>query len=95
MPVKIPVSDARKKLSELLKDVSSNPGHVYEITVNDIVFGELHAPSSKGLRVGAGDALLMAAGQMKERKLEKQKGKTARQHDKYLYPPRTKRGRDN
>lgn len=85
MPVKIPVSDARKKLSELLKDVSLHPENVYAITVNDIVFGELHAPSSKGLRVKAGESLLKAAGHLVSGKPSVVKQKIAREHNKYLY----------
>jgi hypothetical protein len=96
MAVKIPVSDARRKLSELLKDVSNNPEHVYEITVNDIVFGELRTPSLKSLRMGAGGALLRAAEEA--RKGQKKKAvreTTARDHDEYLYPARPRRARGN
>lgn len=85
MPVKIPVSDARKKLSEILKDVSLHPEHVYEITVNDIVFGELHAPSAIGLRVGAGDSLFKAVEQLGGGEAVRGKQKTAREHNKHLY----------
>ncbi len=85
MPVKIPVSDARKKLSELLKDISLHPENVYAITVNDIVFGELHAPSSKGLMVKAGESLLKAAELMASEKTSTGKQKIAREHNKHLY----------
>jgi len=60
MGVKIPISKARKRLSELLRALQENPQAVYEITVNDIVFGELTAPKERR-RLGAGDALLRAA----------------------------------
>jgi hypothetical protein len=61
MGVTIPVSEARKRLSWLLKAPQENPQAVYEITVNDIVLGELTAPKERRHRLGAGDALLRAA----------------------------------
>ena len=60
MGVKIPISEARKRLSGLLKVLQEKPHTVYEITVNDIVFGELSAPRSARWRLGAGEALLRA-----------------------------------
>lgn len=84
---KIAVSEARKKLSELLKRVSDDPDKVYEITVNDIVLGELRASSSKTLRVNAGDALLKAMDQLEsEIVTARGKHKVARSHNDYLYP---------
>lgn len=83
---KIAVSEARKRLSELLKRVSDDPDKVYEITVNEIVFGELRASSSKALRVNAGDALLKAMDQLEnEIAPARAKHKVARNHNDYLY----------
>lgn len=86
---KIAVSDARKKLSELLKRVSNDPEKVYEITVNDIVFGELRASSSSAIRVSAGEALLKAMDQLEDEITPAAgKRKVARKHNEYLYPGR-------
>ncbi len=84
---KIAVSEARKKLSDLLKKISDNPDRVYEITVNNIVLGELRASSSKALRVNAGDALLKAMDQLESEIVPARgKHKIARNHNEYLYP---------
>lgn len=83
---KIAVSEARKKLSDLLKRVSDDPDKVYEITVNKIVLGELRASSSKGLRVNAGEALLKAMDQLEGETAPSRGGRTvARNHNDYLY----------
>lgn len=52
------ISEARKRFSSLLKNLQREPGMVYEITVNDIVVGELRAPEHGGYRVGTGRDLL-------------------------------------
>jgi hypothetical protein len=89
MAIRIPISEARKRLSNLLKNISDHPEKVYEITVNNIVLGELRAAPSKGLRIGAGEALLNAMDQLENRKNKKaNKTSTARNHNQYLYPPR-------
>ena len=86
---KIAVSEARKKLSDLLKRVSDDPDKVYEITVNNIVLGELRASSSKALRVSAGEALLKAMDQLGGEAASSRGGRTvARNHNDYLYPGR-------
>jgi hypothetical protein len=86
MGVKIPISEARKRLSELLKVLQKDPEAVYEITVNDIVFGELSAPKDRRLRLGAGEALLRAAEELSKHHIGGTKrGSVARDHDQYLY----------
>ncbi len=86
MPTQIPVSETRKRLSELLKELARHPDKVFEITVNDTVLGELSAPSSKVPRIGTGDALLKALNRIHRKSETKIKtGKTARQHDFHLY----------
>lgn len=86
MAVKIPISEARKRLSGLLKALQENPQAVYEITVNDIVFGELSSPKARGQRLGTGDALLRAAEEVGQPDLTGAKQHSvARSHDVYLY----------
>jgi hypothetical protein len=86
MTAKIPISEARKRLSGLLKALQENPQTVYEITVNDIVFGELTAPKARAQRLGAGDALLRAADEIGQPDVIAAKPHSvARSHDIYLY----------
>lgn len=47
MRKRIPVSEARARLSRLLKALQSDPELVVEITINGIVAGELRAPGSE------------------------------------------------
>jgi hypothetical protein len=85
MGVKIPVSEARKRLSGLLKALQENPQAVYEITVNDIVFGELTAPKERR-RLGAGDALLRAAAEVGKPEVGgTRRHSISRDHDRHLY----------
>lgn len=86
---KIAISDARKNLSDLLKKVVHDPDRVYEITVNDIVFGELRSPSHRSLRMHAGDAILEALQELTPKK-KRENGNTARDHNRYLYPQRSR-----
>ncbi len=91
MGTKIPVSDARKRLSELLKALQKDPDAVYEITVNDIVFGELSAPKDRRLRLGVGEALLRAAEELNRLDVGGTKRHSvARNHDRYLYARKRK-----
>jgi hypothetical protein len=88
MGTKIPISEARKQLSALLKGLQDDPDAVYEITVNDIVFGELSAPKERRHRLGTGEALLRALEDLGEPKVDKgQRHSIARNHDAHLYPP--------
>ena len=86
MSVKIPISEARKRLSGLLKALQENPQAVYEITVNDIVFGELAAPKERRRRLGAGDALLRAAEEVGKPEVGGTgRHSISRDHDRHLY----------
>lgn len=86
MTVKIPISEARKRLSGLLKSLQENPQAVYEITVNDIVFGELTAPKAKGQRLRTGEALLRAVEEIgRPDATGTKRHSVARSHDVYLY----------
>ncbi len=86
MGTKIPISEARKRLSELLKTLQKDPEAIYEITVNDIVFGELSAPKDRRLRRGAAEALLRAAEELSRHHVGGAKRQSvAKDHDHYLY----------
>ncbi|MCZ7626093.1 MAG: hypothetical protein C3F12_12470 [Candidatus Methylomirabilota bacterium] len=86
MGVRIPVSEARKQLSQLLKQVQENPDLTYEITVNDIVLGELVTPKGQRRRLGTGAALLRAAEEIGEPDSSSTKRHAvARDHDVHLY----------
>jgi len=86
MGVRIPVSEARKQLSQLLKNIQENPDMTYEIAVNDIVLGELVPPKGRRRLLGSGAALLRAIEEIGE----PESGRTtrhsvARDHDVHLY----------
>ncbi len=66
MDVRIPVSEARKQLSQLLEQVQENPDMTYEITVNDIVLGELVTSKGRRRRLGTGAALVRATEEVGE-----------------------------
>ncbi len=84
--MKIPISEARKRLSALLKALQENPETIYEITVNDIVFGELSAPKSRKWRLGTGEALLRAVEELNRTHVGGiKRHSVARGHDHYLY----------
>ncbi len=86
MTAKIPISEARKQLSGLLKALQENPQTVYEITVNDIVFGELTAPRARGRCLRTGETLLRAAEEIGPPDVtEAKRHSVARRHDVYLY----------
>lgn len=86
MNVRIPVSEARKQLSQLLKNVPENPDMTYEITVNDIVLGELVTSKERRRYLGTGAALLRATEEIDEPDIGRTKRHSiARDHDVYLY----------
>jgi hypothetical protein len=86
MGVKIPISEARKRLSGLLKALQKNPHGVYEITINDIVVGELVAPEDRRRRLGAGAALLRAAEEVGKPDVGGTgRHSISRDHDRHLY----------
>ena len=86
MRQKIPVSEARSKLSHLLKQLQKDPDMVFEITVNGIVMGELRASEAAQFRIKPGSALLEALASMGEPEIPLPEGvSVAREHDRYLY----------
>lgn len=83
---RLSVTEARRRFSELLKHVQSEPDAVYEITVNDVVVGEIRGPEQGRFRVGTGADLLRALQQMGEPEVAVPADSgTAREHDRYLY----------
>jgi hypothetical protein len=87
MRKRIPISEARSHLSRLVKELQRRPDLVFEITVRDLVVGELRAPS-KGQLVRPGSSLLRAVEKMREiePEVEVEPGTpTAREHDRILY----------
>lgn len=86
MRQRIPVSEARTRLSRLLKQLQEDPDIVFEITVNDLVLGELRAPEAMQFRVKPGKALLEALEAMgKPETPVPEDGSVAREHDRFLY----------
>lgn len=91
MGVRIPVSEARKQLSQLLKQVQEHPDMTYEITVNDVVLGELVTPKGRRRRLDSGAALLRAIDEVGEPDSGRTKRHSvARDHDVHLYPKKRK-----
>lgn len=83
---KISVSEARTRLSRMLKELQQDPELVFEITVNDLVVGELRASESDRFQIKPGEALLTALEGMGEPEVPAPKGSPiAREHDRYLY----------
>lgn len=86
MGVRIPISEARRQLSQLLKRVQEHPDLTYEITVNDIVLGELVTPTGRRRRLGTGAALLRAIEEIGESDSGRiTRHSVARDHDVHLY----------
>lgn len=83
---RISVSKARTQLSRMLKELQEDPELVFEITVNDLVVGELRAPEGDRFWIKPGEALLAALEEMGEPEVSVPKGSPiAREHDHYLY----------
>jgi antitoxin (DNA-binding transcriptional repressor) of toxin-antitoxin stability system len=78
------VSEARARLSGLIKAIRQEPGAVFSITVNGVVVAELRAPEAERARVEPGDALLEALEKMGEPEIGAE-GPVARNHDEHLY----------
>lgn len=82
----LPISEARKRLSTLLKELQKDPTKVYQISINEIVLGELRAPLSKTSSVDAGVKLLRLSEDLApEQEKKRKKSMIALEHDKYLY----------
>lgn len=83
---RISVSEARTRLSRMLKELQEAPELVFEITVNDLVVGELRAPEGDRFQIKPGQALLTALENVGEPEIPLPKGSPiAREHDRYLY----------
>lgn len=83
---RISVSETRARLSRLLKQLQENPDIVFEITVNDLMLGELRAPEALQSRVKPGKALLEALEAMGQPETPvPEGGSVAREHDRFLY----------
>lgn len=86
MRQRIQVSEARTRLSRLLKQLQENPDTIFEITVNAMVLGELRAPEAAQFRVKPGKALLEAMEAMGRPEVPvPERSSVAREHDRYLY----------
>ncbi len=84
MRKRIPISEARSRLSRLVRELQRRPDLVIEITVRDLVVGELRAPS-QGKLVRPGSSLLRAVAKMREiePEVDVEPGTpTAREHDR-------------
>lgn len=80
------VSEARTRLSRMLKELQENPELVFEITVNDMVVGELRTPKDNRFQIKPGEALLTALKDIGEPEIPSSGGSPiAREHDRYLY----------
>jgi hypothetical protein len=84
MHQQIPVSQARARLSELLKKLQENPEIVFEITVNGMVLGELRSAKPQLRLIQPGEALAQALAALGAPEVPND-GSVARQHDEYLY----------
>lgn len=86
MSQRISISEARKKLNELLKDVKENPGNVYELTINEVVMGELSSPAEKNDDTLPGRSLTDAVDEMPAPDHEQSStDSVADDHDRFLY----------
>jgi len=70
--MKLPISEARRRLPELVRQVRKDPGSAIQITVRDEVVAELRAALPEPEPGAAGRALLEAL-----RKLPKRRGRRA------------------
>lgn len=50
MVINLSISEARKKLSAMLKEIQKDPSKIYHISINEIVIGELRYPVKKHSR---------------------------------------------
>ena len=83
---RISVSEARTRLSRMLKELQEDPELVFEITVNNLVVGELRVPKGNRFQIKPGQALLAALEQMGGPEVSVPQGSpVAREHDRYLY----------
>lgn len=94
----IGLSEARRQLSRLLREIEKDPEVAYHILVRDKVVAELRSPESRLPRISSGEALLRAA-RIAETLIPVQPGRAAsdiaRNYKEHLYgqrrPARTRR----
>ncbi|MFB6357142.1 MAG: hypothetical protein ABEJ65_11585 [bacterium] len=86
MAKEISISEARKKLNKLLKDVKQDPDTVYKLTINDVVMGELRSPEADRQDVLPGRSLTESLDDMPDPTSKDADSKSvAREHDRFLY----------
>ena len=86
MPINLPISEARKKLSKLLKELQKDPSKVYYISINEIIVGELKSPGREEPKEEASLKLKTLGEELaKTQRKKKKKTNIAVEHDKYLY----------
>lgn len=87
--IKVPVSQARTRLSQIMRRVHEDPDLIYQITVNQSVVAEISSPGGqRSVRGGeAAQALLEVARRAVERRgpLSRPKHDIAAHHNDYLY----------
>lgn len=84
----IPISQARARLSKLLKKLQEDPEQVFQITVNGLVLGELRSTKPPVRLIQPGQTLLRTLKVVGEPEAPSD-GSVARDHDAYLYAPKT------
>ena len=86
----IGLSEARRRLSSLLREIEADPALGYQIRVREKVVGELRSPLSDSPQVSSGEALLRAARRVEElsagRKRRAQRD-VASNYKEHLYGP--------
>jgi hypothetical protein len=88
MQKQIPISQARARLSQLLKKLQEDPEIVFQITVNGLVLGELRSHKPQLRLIKPGQALLQALEALEESEVPTT-GSVARHHNEHLYGKRT------
>lgn len=84
--MKLPISEARRRLPELVRQVRRDPGSVVQITVRDEVVAELRAALPEPEPGAAGRALLEALRKLPKRRRGRRIDVAARAEE-HLYGP--------
>lgn len=86
MVINVPVSEARKNLSAILKELQKDPSKIYQISINEIIVGELRYPGSAPAKDETSLKLKVLKNILaKSQKKKKKKTNIAAEHDKYIY----------
>jgi antitoxin (DNA-binding transcriptional repressor) of toxin-antitoxin stability system len=88
----IGLTEARRRLSSLLREIEAEPDVGYQIKVRDRVVAELRSPASKRGSINSGQALLRAAREAERlmRGMPKKKDSvTSANYKEYLYGRRS------